>query len=54
MQDDRTRDGDLNMWVEEADTPEEELFKVLPFLQKMINKSKNPVIAIQPLAKGPQ
>lgn len=39
--------GDRDMWFDKQDIPEEKLFEILPMVKEIMEKSKNPLIAIQ-------
>ncbi|CAE7767270.1 unnamed protein product [Symbiodinium sp. CCMP2592] len=40
-----------DMWLDKREIPEEKLFQIMPFVEEIIKKSKNPVIAIHPWLK---
>jgi len=49
--DDATLWQERDMWLDKREIPEEKLFQIMPFVEEIIKKSKNPVIAIHPWLK---
>ncbi|CAE7559852.1 unnamed protein product [Symbiodinium natans] len=51
VRDDATLWAERDKWFDKHEIPEGKLFQIMPFLQEIVKKSKNPVIALHPWLK---